>query len=238
MATYLLTWNPAKWQFEDWAGACADMTAHGFFIHQWACANSHAAIGDAVLLKKTGRGLTGIIASGEIIAAPYLNGHWDKGKDRVLKQYVLVRFSRLADYTKGEIMPVNKTDLGYTPQPSGCVLSDNKAAALLARFQAYVAAPVIAPLIIDPIGKKREPISPRLRWMILDRDAHTCRYCGRSAPTVVLHVDHIVSQKNWPATHDGLVGVNDPANLVTSCSECNLGKSAENGNPPALYTIQ
>ena len=34
-------------------------------------------------------------------------------------------------------------------------------------------------------------ISTKQRFAILKRDAFTCQYCGRSAPTVELQVDHI-----------------------------------------------
>lgn len=229
MSTYLLTWNPAKWTFEDWPQALIDIASHGFYIRQWSCINAHAVVGDTVLLKKTGNGLTGIIASGTVIAAPYLNSHWGKGLNRVLKQYILIKFDRLADYTKGEILPVsNSADFGYPLQSSGCLLSPDKAASLLDRFRAYVAAPVVAPIILGPTNKKRVAMSPRLRWMILDRDAHTCQDCGRSAPTVVLHVDHRISQKSWREQHGNLDGVNDPQNLAATCSDCNLGKGAKN----------
>ena len=40
--------------------------------------------------------------------------------------------------------------------------------------------------------KKRVPISKALRFEVFKRDSFTCQYCGRSAPEVVLEVDHIV----------------------------------------------
>lgn len=61
-------------------------------------------------------------------------------------------------------------------------------------------------------------ISKRLRFEILRRDSHACRYCGRSAPEVKLHIDHVV-----PAA---LGGADDPANLVTACADCNTGKTS------------
>jgi hypothetical protein len=54
---------------------------------------------------------------------------------------------------------------------------------------------------------------------ILERDALTCQYCGRRAPAVDLHVDHIIS------VNDG--GSSDDDNLITSCSDCNFGKGAQ-----------
>lgn len=60
-------------------------------------------------------------------------------------------------------------------------------------------------------------LSVRLRFEIFKRDDFTCRYCGRKSPEVVLEVDHITPRA------DG--GDDDELNLVTSCWECNRGKS-------------
>jgi hypothetical protein len=234
MSTYLLVWNPAKWTFQDWPQALTDMAQQGFYIRQWSCVSKKPVPGDTVLLKKTGKGLTGIIASGVVLSPPFENRHWGKNKESTLKQYVSVKFDRLADYTKGEILPVNdKEDFGFVPQASGCVLNEAKAVNLLRRFHDYVAAPVIVPAAIVPAERKRMGLSLRNRYAILDRDAHTCRYCGRSSPLVELHVDHIISQASWKEQHGNLDGVNDWTNLVTSCKDCNLGKSAKNGHPPS-----
>ncbi|MEU0783467.1 HNH endonuclease [Streptomyces sp. NPDC006173] len=61
-------------------------------------------------------------------------------------------------------------------------------------------------------------VSKRLRYEILRRDQHTCRYCGASAPAVPLRVDHV--------TPVALGGTDTPDNLVTSCEPCNSGKSS------------
>lgn len=65
---------------------------------------------------------------------------------------------------------------------------------------------------------KRIPISKKLRFEVFKRDGFKCQYCGKSAPDVILHVDHIN-----PVKHGGR---NDILNLITACSDCNLGKSA------------
>lgn len=64
----------------------------------------------------------------------------------------------------------------------------------------------------------RVAIPKRLRFEVLRRDNHTCRYCGRAAPDVKLHIDHVV-----PVI---LGGGDEPANLVTACSDCNGGKTS------------
>ena len=61
-------------------------------------------------------------------------------------------------------------------------------------------------------------ISKRLRYEILRRDNHACRYCGGVAPDVALTVDHVVPR--------ALGGEDVPANLVAACKDCNAGKSS------------
>ena len=67
------------------------------------------------------------------------------------------------------------------------------------------------------MAKKRTGLSKRTRFEVFKRDLFTCQYCGRTPPTVVLQVDHIL------AVSDG--GTNDRINLVTACQDCNGGKS-------------
>ena len=38
---------------------------------------------------------------------------------------------------------------------------------------------------------KRKGISKKTRFDVFKRDSFTCQYCGKSAPDVVLQVDHI-----------------------------------------------
>jgi hypothetical protein len=68
------------------------------------------------------------------------------------------------------------------------------------------------------VAKKRKALGKKTRFEIFKRDSFACQYCGKSAPEVVLHVDHI-----HPVAHGG---DDDLLNLITSCVECNLGKGA------------
>jgi hypothetical protein len=63
---------------------------------------------------------------------------------------------------------------------------------------------------------KRKAISKKLRFEVFKRDSFTCQYCGRSAPDVILEIDHIK-----PVSEGGNNGI---LNLITSCIECNRGK--------------
>ena len=67
--------------------------------------------------------------------------------------------------------------------------------------------------------QKARNISNSLRFDVFQRDYHTCQYCGRKAPHVELQVDHLI-----PVAKDG---TDDFDNLVTSCQDCNSGKSTK-----------
>lgn len=75
-------------------------------------------------------------------------------------------------------------------------------------------------------------VSRRLRFEVLKRDDHTCRYCGaspRNTPDVALTIDHVV-----PTT---LGGGDDPTNLVTACQPCNAGKSSVPANASIVADV-
>ena len=60
-------------------------------------------------------------------------------------------------------------------------------------------------------------LSVRTRFEVFKRDRFTCGYCGKTPPNVTLEVDHII-----PVAAGGS---DDEMNLITSCWECNRGKS-------------
>ena len=64
---------------------------------------------------------------------------------------------------------------------------------------------------------KRKSITMKTRFEIFKRDNFTCQYCGKKTPEVILEIDHII-----PVTKGGDSFIE---NLVTSCFECNRGKS-------------
>lgn len=64
---------------------------------------------------------------------------------------------------------------------------------------------------------KRKSLSKKIRFEVFKRDKFACQYCGKTAPSVVLQVDHIEPVAKG--------GTNDLMNLITSCWDCNSGKS-------------
>tara|TARA_E500000178_G_C16482407_1_gene513669 strand:- start:77 stop:544 length:468 start_codon:yes stop_codon:yes gene_type:complete len=70
------------------------------------------------------------------------------------------------------------------------------------------------------LRQSQPDLTPAQRWAVLDRDNYTCQNCGKSAPEVELHVDHIIPRN--------LGGLNDLGNLQALCGSgwnCNVSKS-------------
>lgn len=60
-------------------------------------------------------------------------------------------------------------------------------------------------------------VSKRIRFEVFKRDGFACQYCGQKTPAAVLQCDHID-----PSSRGGSDEVD---NLITSCVDCNQGKS-------------
>ena len=73
-------------------------------------------------------------------------------------------------------------------------------------------------------------VSRRLRYEVLRRDNHACRYCGAAAPVARLTVDHVIPI--------ALGGSDEPGNLVTACEDCNGGKAASNPDASTLADVE
>ena len=61
-------------------------------------------------------------------------------------------------------------------------------------------------------------VTKRVRFEVMRRDGHACRYCGSIAPDVKLTIDHVIPV--------ALGGTDKPDNLVTACADCNAGKTS------------
>ena len=72
-------------------------------------------------------------------------------------------------------------------------------------------------------------LSKRLRYEILRRDNHACRYCGATAPDVKLTIDHVVPV--------ALGGTDEASNLVTACADCNGGKTSSSPDGPIVGDV-
>jgi len=60
-------------------------------------------------------------------------------------------------------------------------------------------------------------ITKKIRFEVFKRDGFVCQYCGKYPPETTLEVDHIKPKSRG--------GGDDINNLITSCFDCNRGKS-------------
>lgn len=81
-----------------------------------------------------------------------------------------------------------------------------------------------------PTVVRRPLISKTLRFEVFKRDSFTCQYCGRRAPDVALHCDHVK-----PLVEGGEHNI---LNLTTACVDCNLGKGPRELSDQAVLSKQ
>jgi hypothetical protein len=72
-------------------------------------------------------------------------------------------------------------------------------------------------------------VSKRLKFEILRRDGHKCRYCGVPAADARLTVDHVIPV--------ALGGSDEPSNLAAACGDCNGGKTSSSPDAPVVADV-
>lgn len=90
-------------------------------------------------------------------------------------------------------------------------------------------APTCRFLLLNTMKGHDMAVSKRMRYEILRRDNHACRYCGASAPDVKLNVDHVIPTS--------LGGSDKPDNLATACADCNGGKTSSMPNAMTVKDV-
>ena len=133
MKTYLLTWNPRRWHWEDLAETSADTLAGKGASADWSCGNTkRIQPGDRIFLMRVAVEPKGIISSGWVTIAPHLHVHWDADKaaagekclgvdgewERLLNPLVDAPLG-LPELKKGKL-----ADFNWTPQSSGTQIPD------------------------------------------------------------------------------------------------------------------
>ena len=135
MATYLLTYNPNRWKWDDIDIAIKQLNEEGRYIDSWSCSNSKKIQqGDRVFLIRLGVKPKGIIASGIAYEGWYSDVHWNEKKKQEgkLTNYIDVDFDVLLDADKEEIFSIDKLlkiDKNYrwTSQSSGVIIPEETA---------------------------------------------------------------------------------------------------------------
>ena len=83
MATYLIAWNPKRWQWDDLSDRVREIEEKGSTPRRWSCGNStQIRQGDRLFLIRLGKEPKGILASGKADSDWYEGLHWDRDEAR------------------------------------------------------------------------------------------------------------------------------------------------------------
>lgn len=160
MRTYLFTWNPKKWPWEDLALRANESAIGKIVFEPWSCTVNFKQIrkNDRAFLIKLGRQKPqGIIASGWTTSEPYLYRHYNEEKAaRGEKTYFAdCEWERLlnpdvdeplllAELKKGKLASMN-----WTPQSSGVKIRNEIVVELEAKWAAHVGRTPLAIVAAD-----------------------------------------------------------------------------------------
>jgi len=126
--SYLLTWNPSAWPWNDYTEKQQNVQKYGGAVLSWSCGNTKSIQpGDTVYLIKVGQKMPGIIGKGISESRPYIDRHF-KDNERVAS-YIRIKLNVLADKGKPIISLVTlKSEIPnqlWTPQASGTSIKED-----------------------------------------------------------------------------------------------------------------
>lgn len=125
MATYLLTWNPKKWSWDNLAELASHVARTGSLDDRWSCGGrKNIDPGDRVFLLRQGPDRPGLIASGWATSGVVEDDHWE---DRELRhrrkaRYVHVQWDMLREnsvITREELLRPPFEAVNWDTQSSG-----------------------------------------------------------------------------------------------------------------------
>jgi 5-methylcytosine-specific restriction protein A len=146
-ATYLLTWNPVKWEWVDLRECIREISRKGSYQSDWNCGNNKRIVkGDRVFLLRQGLEPRGVCGSGYADSDVYEDVHWRESQAKAgrVTRYVRVRWDALLDAEKESILPREwlnvppLSEVNWNTQISGVRIPDDVAAELEERWAEFL----------------------------------------------------------------------------------------------------
>lgn len=144
--TYLLAWNPARFEWADLKSKAKEVIATGSAVDEWSCGSvKHIAEGSRVFLIRLGEDPRGIVGSGVTVGEVYESPHWDPDRASEGKpaRRVRVRFDALFETPLVLREELNKQpfrDYRWDTQMSGVRIPREISSALETKWNKRVAA--------------------------------------------------------------------------------------------------
>jgi len=145
LATYLLNYNPKRWEWKDIDIAINQLKQNGSYIDSWSCGNrKNIEVGDRVFVIKLGNEGRGIIASGWVYNGWYQDINWDEEKVKAgrLANYIDVDFDIILNPKKNilkyEDLQKGKLEkMEWSNQSSGIIIPSDIALELEKMWSSY-----------------------------------------------------------------------------------------------------
>ncbi|WP_345940865.1 AAA family ATPase [Granulicatella sp. zg-84] len=150
---WLLTWNPASWNWTNYKTWCKDTKLGNKFVESWTCASKQPTVGDEIFLIKTGSKPRGILAHGYVVKGAYEADHYDpeKAEAGVKSNHIDTEYDWIQDYdTESMLMQDDlKTtlpDQQWSPMGSGIEIKSS-------------VLPELKKMWLELIGKKADDVT-------------------------------------------------------------------------------
>lgn len=136
-ATYLVSWNPSRWDWDSFAQDRQETASGGTVVHRWRTSSKKPKPDDKVFLIRTGDDFRGIIARGRVAKAAYSDLHWDKERaaagetaDFIDVEFEDIRDPRKDAYIPHAVLTSKISGQDWSPQSSGILIKPAAARAL------------------------------------------------------------------------------------------------------------
>lgn len=138
--TYLLTWNPENWIWDDLAELSLQVRSGVTVEKRWSCRSTQVKLGDRVFFIKQGSEPRGIFASGTCVEESFKDKHYSPEKQDKLISYIGVKFDTLIDPSSDPILSVSDIIPSHfwRTQVSGINLPDEIVVALEDLWSSFV----------------------------------------------------------------------------------------------------
>lgn len=149
--TYLLTWNPERWEWTELQDDLRAYARKGHLDCRWSCGNTKKIKkGDRFFLIKLGKEPRGIIGSGVILLKPDRGDSWDVKKPGATSWSIPVRFNTLVDpraaVLRHSLLKKRFPQQNWSPQASGISINPDIAIRLEALWAEFIGTPDELPL--------------------------------------------------------------------------------------------
>jgi len=144
MSTFLLTWNPKRWGWENLPASSESVRNGQSIVDRWSTGvQTHIEPGDRLFLIRLGLDPKGVIGSGFAQSEVFKEAHWDENAEGGAL-YVELEWDALLNPDEDEILSLDELKqeplevIHWTPQASGTRVPDDLSEALEERWQSHL----------------------------------------------------------------------------------------------------